>query len=102
MYVIIKQYAQPNERRREYWNWCFENGFIATEVADLVVVDTDAQTVTIQRWLPLSQPGDPDFPELRRDEFNQPLAETLTLPLLAAVPSWMVTEVTEGTGRLAA
>lgn len=99
MFVIVRQSVQPTERRREYWNWCFENGFIATEIADPVVVDTESRTVTIERWLPVSQPGDPDFPELRRDEFNQPLSETQALRLVAAVPAWMVVEVS---ARLAA
>ncbi len=92
MFIIVRQSAQPAERRREYWNWCFENGFVATEVADPIVVDTEAGTATIQRWLPVAQPGDPDFPELRRDEFNQPLTETETVRLIAPVPSWMLTE----------
>ena len=91
MFVVIRQFVQPTERRREYWNWCFENGFVATEVVDHIVVDTEAATVTVQRWLPVSQPGDPDFPELRRDESNQPLTEVEVLPLIEPVPDWMVT-----------
>lgn len=99
MFVIVRQSVQPVDRRRAYWNWCFENGFIATEIADPVVVDRESETLTIQRWLPVSQPGDPDFPELRRDASNQPLSETQVLRLVAPVPAWMVVEVS---GRLAA
>ena len=89
MFMTIKQHEQPTERRRDLWNWCFRNGFIATEVADPIVLDPDRHVVTIQRLLPATQPGDPDFPELRRDEFNRPLTETETLPLVEPVPEWM-------------
>lgn len=89
--ITIKQHEQPSERRQELWNWCFLNGFIPTEIADLIVLDPDQHVVTIHRLLPASQPGDPDFPELRRDEFNQPLTERETLALVEPLPEWMLT-----------
>lgn len=95
MTMTINQYEQPIERRRDLWNWCFRNGFLATEIADPIVVDPDRHLVTIQRFLPVSQPGDPDFPELRRDEFNRPLTQTETLALVEPVRGWMVTRTGE-------
>lgn len=89
--IIIRQHEQPAERRQELWSWCFRNGFIPTEIADPIVLDLDRHVVTIRRLLPATQPGDPDFPELRRDEFNRPLTETETLALVEPLPEWMVT-----------
>ena len=99
MNMTVRKSDQPSDRQGEHWAWCFDNGFISSEVADAVRVDTDLGTLTVECWLPVSQPGDPDFPELRRDEFNRPLTETRVLPLRVAVPDWMVTEIV---GRLAA
>jgi hypothetical protein len=99
MIVIVRQAAQAGEHRRRFWAWCFENGFIATEVADPIVVDIGRGVLGLRCWIPVSQPGDPDFPELRRDEFNEPLTEARELPLAVPVPDWMVTEAGE---RLAA
>lgn len=92
MNVTIKQTDQPAERRRELWNWCYANGFIATEITDPIVVDTDRGIVTVYRLLTVSQPGDPDFPELLRDECNRPLTETLELPMVESLPDWLVIE----------
>ena len=67
MAFTVRHVDQPADRRREFWTWCFQNGFRATQVAGAVVIDTDQRTVTVTHWLPVDQPGDPDFPELRRD-----------------------------------
>ncbi len=95
MIITVRQSEQSADRRRAFWAWCYANGFAATEVADPIVVDTDQQRLTISQWLPVSQPGDPDFPELRRDEFNRPLTEHRELPLVAPVPDWMLVEADE-------
>ena len=46
--------------------------------------------MTVTHWLPVDQPGDPDFPELRRDEADQLMVETTVSPLLVAPPVWLV------------
>src|SRR4051794_20776418 len=92
MIVTIRQSDQAAEHYRVLWTWCYQNGFLATEVANTIVVNTDRGTVSIQQLLPVSQPGHPDFPELRRDEFDQPLSEHRELPLVAPVPKWMATQ----------
>lgn len=91
MIVIVRQSEQTTESHRAFWCWGFQNGFIATEIADDVVVDTEAGTLSVRRWLPIAQPGDPDFPELQRDAANEPLAESCVLPLRAALPAELVT-----------
>ncbi len=95
MIMTIDQHEQPTERRQDLWNWCFRNGFLVTEIADQILVDPDRHLLTVQRLLPATQPGDPDFPELRRDEFNRPLTETATLPLVEPAPEWMLTRAAE-------
>ena len=88
---------QPPERRPDYRAWCFRNGFLTNEVTEPVWIDTDAQTVTVRRGLPVTEPGDADFPEFRRDENNQPLTELVELPLVVGVPDWLVADRAEQT-----
>jgi hypothetical protein len=96
MAFTVRQVDQPADRRREFWTWCFQNGFLATQVAGPVVVDPDQGTVTVTHWLPVDQPGDPDFPELRRDEAGHLLVETTVSPLLVAPPVWLVADASPG------
>ena len=92
MVFTVRQADQPTDRRRDFSTWCLQNGFTATQVADPIVVDTDEGTVTVTHWLPVNQPGDPDFPELCRDESGQPLVETTVSPLLADPPECLVVD----------
>src|SRR3954454_23846896 len=92
MVYTVKQADQPEDRRREFWTWCLQNGITATQVAGAIVIDPDQGTLTVTHWLPVSQPGDPDFPELRHDESGQLLLETRVSPLLVAPPEWALTD----------
>src|SRR4051794_6468266 len=90
MVFTVKHAAPRTGRRLEFWTWWLQNGFLETQVAAPIIVDTDQATVTVTHWLPVSQPGDPDFPELRRDESGQPLVETRVWPLLVDPPDWLI------------
>lgn len=93
MSVIVRQSDQPSERRRPFWAWCFASGFSPVEIADPVLVDLDRGIVTINQLVPVSQPGgDPDFPELQRDDSDRPLTEVRTVPLVAPLPAGLVTQ----------
>ncbi len=100
MTLLLRTSDQPLDRRPAYRSWCFANGFLTVEVGDELWVDQDARTVTVDRLVTASEPGDPDFPELRRDEHNNPITERQTLPLRVDVPGWAV--VQERSERLAA
>ena len=95
MILTVRQSDQPTQYRRDLWNWCYANGVVASEVADAIVVDTERGTLSVEQWLPVSQPGDPDFPELHRDENNRPLSQTRVRPLHSPLPAWIVTAGSE-------
>ncbi len=52
--------------------------------------DEAARTITFHRTMPEAQPGDIDFPELRRDVHNNPLTEEVKVPMIGTPPAWLV------------
>ena len=72
--------------RQQFHDWWRSNGLLATETVGPIRIDVIRRTITFSRLLEDSQPGDVDFPELRRDIENNPLTREDTVPLLVDPP----------------
>ena len=73
--------------RREFQDWWRGNGLLGTEPVGPVRVDTGRRTITFSQLIDEPLPGDPDFPELRRDSENDPLTQERTVELLVDPPT---------------
>lgn len=74
------------ERRQQFDTWWHRNGLAHCRAVGPIRVDTAGRTITFTRVVEEAQPGDLDFPELRRDIENNPLTEELAVPLLVDPP----------------
>jgi hypothetical protein len=83
------------ERRRQFATWWHANGLAHCEAVGPIRVDNGRRTITFSRIVDDAQPGDPDFPELRRDIENNPLTEEAAVPLLVDPPDGLWTRWTE-------
>lgn len=75
------------ELHREFQGWWRGNGLLDSEPAGPIRVDTIRRTITFIQLIDEPLPGDPDFPELRRDIENKPLTEERTVELLVDPPT---------------
>lgn len=96
MIVDIHYAEQAPERRSAFWTWCLGNGFVASEVVYPVCVDVEGRTLTIRRTVAVPGPGQPDFPELVRDEFGFLTTVQQVLPLGEDLPDWIALGPPEG------
>ena len=83
------------ERRRQFAAWWRANGLAHCEAVGPIRVDNVRRTITFSRIVDDAQPGDPEFPELRRDIENNPLIEETAVPLLVDPPAALWTRWSE-------
>ena len=81
-----------SERRQAFRQWLIRNLVVDGMPYGPVRVDTVRRTITFSLVLDESQPGDLDFPELRRDIENNALTGERVVPLLVHPPATLVGE----------
>ena len=86
--IIIFDGDESPDRARQVRQWWLRNGLLGITPDGPIRIDTEARTIAYRQAVDEPQPGEPDYPELRRDVLNRPLTVELTAPLLVDPPSW--------------
>jgi len=88
--IFVSSTGQPPDRCQQIRLWCFQNGLLAAGLVEPLRVDMGQRTITYDQVIAEPQPGDTDFPELRRDDENRPITEVKVVSLLVDPPAWLV------------
>jgi hypothetical protein len=90
MLLLLRYSDHSLDNQRELRRWYSDNGLLFSELADLALVDSAAETVTVNKKVPMAGQEDHDFPEFVTDADDEPV--TVDVICLTAMPlTWMLT-----------
>ncbi len=92
MLFLIRYSDQPLARQHEMRHWLFVNGLSYTELADSVLVDSVARTITVSRFVPVPGQESSDFPEFLSDAHGELVTVEHVLELAVTPLPWMLTK----------
>ena len=91
MLFILRHADHSIETQRELRRWYFDNGLLYSELVDPALLDSVAQTVTVNKKVPMAGQDGLDFPEFVVDANGEPVTVQQVIPLTAALLRWMLT-----------
>lgn len=92
MLFVIRESDQAPGRRRELRRWLVANGVSYTELADPVLLDSVAQTLTVRTFVPVPGQESLDFPEFVVDAHGELVTVEHVLDLVVMPLPWMLTK----------
>jgi hypothetical protein len=91
MLFILKHSDHSVEKQRELRRWYFDNRLLYSALADPALLDSVAQTVTVNEKVPKAGQEELDFPEFVVDATGEPVTVTRVIHLTAMPLKWMLT-----------
>ena len=91
MLFILKHSDHSVQDQRELRRWYLDNGVRYSALADPALLDSVAQTVTVNTKVPIAGQEDSDCPKFISDANNEPVTVEQVIHLTAMPLRWMLT-----------
>ena len=91
MLFILEPLNHSIEKQSELRRWYFDNGLVYSELTGTALVDSVAQTVMVNKKVPMAGQEGLDFPEFVADANGEPVTVEQVVRLTVRPLRWMLT-----------